>query len=850
MKNKTTHVLLVSLVCISALCVLVFSYLTLRMNRKDAEAIGEIGSIYMAGMSEQAAAHFGTAIELRLSQVGALVDSVPPQSTMDRSAIRVALSYNARARGFDHLALYAEDGTFEMLYGSQMEVADPEGFLGSLLDGEERMASGVDRIGEELVLMGIPAAYPMTDGGTSAALVAALPISYISDTLSLDSDNAMIYYIIIDRDGDFIVRDRDITDESYFQRVRDRYDSVEGMTGEQYIAELKDTMELGKNYTSEFTLEGERRHLYGTPLPYSEWYLLLFMPYGQLDQTVNGLSQAWGWGALMSCAFILIALLALFSWYFRLTRRQMRELEEARMAAEHANQAKSEFLSNMSHDIRTPMNGIVGMTAIASANLDNLPQVKNCLKKIALSSRHLLGLINDILDMSKIESGKLTLHMEQMSLQEAMQGIVNIVQPQVNAKKQRFDVYVYDIPNEHVYCDSIRLNQILLNLLGNAIKCTPEQGNICMALYEEHSPLGDEKVRVHLRVKDNGIGMSPEFKERIFESFSREDSTRVQKTEGAGLGMAITKYIVDAMDGTIEVDSTPGVGTEFHVTLDLEKAPVQESDMQLPPWQVLLVDDDELLCESAVATLNSIGCQVDWAPTGEDAVEKAVRRHSAGEDYPVILLDWKLPGIDGIEAARRLREICGDGPVILIITAADWSEVEEQAGVAGINGSIPKPLFRSTLYYSLRQYCGAPEEQEAPEEAGHADLTGRRVLLAEDNDLNWEIAQELLSELGLELERAEDGRICMDKFLANPPGWYDAILMDIRMPVMNGYEATEAIRALAREDAGTIPIIAMSADAFSEDVQHCLDCGMNAHTAKPIDVDEVARLLEKYISGK
>ena len=469
---------------------------------------------------------------------------------------------------------------------------------------------------------------------------------------------------------------------------------------------------------------------------------------------------------------------------------------------------------------------------------------RNCLKKISLSSRHLLGLINDILDMSKIESGKLTLHMEQMSLQETMQGIVNIVQPQVNAKNQRFDVYVYDIPTEHVFCDSIRLNQILLNLLGNAIKFTPEGGSISAVLYEEPSPVGAEHIRVHLRVKDTGIGMSAEFKKHIFESFSREDSSRVQKTEGAGLGMAITKYIVDALGGTIEVESELGVGTEFHVTLDLEKALVQEADMTLPPMDILLIDDDEMLCESAAGTLKSVGCRVDWVLSGESALERAQKyRAENGRDYPMILVDWRLPGIDGIETASRLRKIIDKDAVILLTTSADWTEVEEQAKAAGINGTIPKPLFRSTLYYGLRPYCLPDSEAPASEKTAAVELKGHRVLLAEDNDLNWEIAEELLSGLGLELERAENGKVCLDKFGESPEGYYDAILMDIRMPIMTGYEATRAIRALERPDAAAIPIIAMSADAFSDDVQRCLDSGMNGHLAKPIDLDEVAATL-------
>lgn len=845
MKEKTTRFLIGSIICISILCVLDFSYLTFRMSARNAEAIGELGAIYMAGISEQTATHFGTAIELRLTQVNTLVESVPPDGVMDQDSFRVALSYNARVRGFDHLALYARDGTFEMLYGAQIEADDPDVFFQSFLDGEEKMTTGRDESGARLVLMGIPSAYPMGQD-TSIALVAALPLSYISDTLSLGLDDTMIYYFIIDRNGDFIIRDSDITDESYFQRVRDRYDNAGQMSGEQYLAELEKAMRSGQNYTSEFTIEGERRHLYGTPLPSSEWYLLLFMPYGRLDQTVNALGRDWGVSGMLSCGLILAALLVVFSWYYRLSQKQIHALEEARCAAEKANRAKSEFLSNMSHDIRTPMNGIVGMTAIASANLDNPVQVQNCLKKIDLSSRHLLGLINDILDMSKIENGKLTLHPEPVSLQEILQGISNIIQPQINAKGQQFDVYLYNSLQEHVICDSVRMNQILLNLLGNAVKFTPEGGSITLTCYEEPSPKGSDLVRIHLLVKDTGIGMTAEFKETIFDSFSREDNRRVQKTEGSGLGMAITKYIIDAMQGTIEVESEPNRGTEFHVTLDLEKAAIPETEMTLPHWDILLADPDKRLCESMESSLRSMGCHPESALDAETALHLVRQRHLSGKDYRAVLLDRKLLGEDTLQIARTIRELCGPSCTLILLTGADRNEPDENETAAGISGIIARPLFRSTLYYGLKEFCGQEEQAESPISASATALVGKRLLLAEDNDLNWEIAEELLSELGLIVERAENGKICADLFRNSSIGQYQAILMDIRMPVMTGYEATEAIRAMDRPDAGTIPIIAMSADAFSDDVQHCLDSGMNAHIAKPVDMQELVRILEKY----
>ena len=574
------------------------------------------------------------------------------------------------------------------------------------------------------------------------------------------------------------------------------------------------------------------------------------MPYDELDTIVNGFTIRWTYLVFGACALVLLVLVLVFLKYFQMARQQMEELDQARKEAVRANKAKSEFLSNMSHDIRTPMNAIVGMTAIATANIDDSQQVQNCLKKISLSSRHLLGLINDVLDMSKIESGKLTLSVDQVSLREVLDSIVSIVQPQVRAKRQHFDVSIHDISTENVCCDSVRLNQILLNILGNAVKFTPDGGRIDVSMYEEPSDKGENFIRIHFTISDNGIGMTQEFKEHIFESFVREDSTRVRKTEGSGLGMAITKYIVDAMGGLIEVTSAPGEGTSFHVALDMEKAEIPEADMVLPNWAMLVVDDDRQLCESTAASLKSIGILADWTLDAESALEKVEAAHRRGDPYHIILLDWKLPGMDGLSAARELRRRYGENIPILLISAYDWSEIEEEARAAGVSGFISKPLFKSTLFYGLKPFMSSEGETIPDKKESHPDLTGCRILLAEDNELNWEIAEDLLTAEGLELDWAENGQICVEKFQASQPGHYDAILMDLRMPVMTGYQATEAIRKLERPDGKTIPIIAMTADAFAEDVQKCLDAGMNAHVAKPIDVRDVCRLLAKFIKGQ
>ena len=846
MKNKTIRLLTISLIAIAFVCVMVFTFLASFLGRKNTQMISEIGTIYMAGMNERIEMHFKSTIDTQLSQLESIVEEIPEENISDYALMEEDLKYSAEGRNFQYLALYSGDGDFEMITGEQVMLADPEPFWESMKKGDKKIAVGVDASANDIVLFGIRAELPMADGRKSIALVAGIPDEYIVRVLALEENDSLVYSHVIRRDGSFVIKSIATEKNSYFEQVRAIVDEEAGKSAETYVEELQSAMRERKRYSTVLHMEGSRSHLYCTSLPNSEWYLVTVMPYGAMDETVSHFSAIQVTSIFIGSGIILFGLLVVFILYLNLSRRQMEELEKAREEAVHATRAKSEFLSNMSHDIRTPMNAIVGMTAIAVANIDDKKQIQNCLKKITLSSKHLLGLINDVLDMSKIESGKLTLHIEQISLREVMDSIVNIVQPQIKEKKQHFSVHIRNVEAEDVYCDSVRLNQVLLNFLSNAIKFTPEGGYIEISLYEEPSPIGDTYVRVHIKVKDNGIGMSDEFKKTIFEAFTREDSKRVQKTEGTGLGMAITKYILDAMEGTVEVNSKQGEGTEFHVILDLEKVLVQEEEMILPDWHMLVVDDDEQLCESVIHALKDIGINAEWTLDGEAAVELVKERHKQQNDFQIILLDWKLPGMDGIETARSIRtQMGGDIPIILI-SAYDWNEIEHEAREAGITGFISKPLFKSTLFYGLRQFAETDNEIETQLSEKEIDLTGRKILLAEDNDLNWEIAEALLTERGLELEWAENGQICVDKFKRSPVGFYDAVLMDIRMPVMTGHEAAREIRALDREDAD-IPIIAMTADAFEEDIKRCMESGMNAHVAKPIDIREVERQLDKFI---
>ncbi|WP_295717536.1 response regulator [uncultured Oscillibacter sp.] len=852
MKQKNTRFLWISLISILALCVGVFVWITSYMVRESDKAINRVGEIYMQEMNHQLQLHFSSIINLQLSQVEGIIWRTPPESVPSyNEEMCEELATSAIARDFFYLALYSKDGDADVLYGDPVTILNEDTFLASLNQAEKKVTLGITESGERLLLLGVsvgyPASqgYPMRDGSHCTALVAGIPIEYINETMSLDIDDSLIYSHIIHKDGSFVMENADDTGGTYYDWLLRRC-TFENQTPEAAVSALEEAISRGEEYSTSLSVDGQRRHIYCSPLPNSEWYLVTVMLYGTLDEAVASLGYQHIYTALGGCAVIIAALLLIFYLYFRMSQQQLTRLEKAQREAERANQAKSEFLSNMSHDIRTPMNAIVGMTAIAASHIDQPAQVRDCLHKITLSSQHLLGLINDVLDMSKIESGKLTLNMDLLSLREVTENIVNIIQPQVKTKQQSFDIFIQNIQTEQVYCDGVRLNQVLLNLLSNALKFTPEGGSISMTLSQEDSPRGGDYVRTHFYVRDNGIGMSPEFQSRIFESFMREDNNRVQKIEGTGLGMTITKYIVDEMQGTIEVESEPNKGSEFHVVLDLEKAPCQEADMILPHWEMLVVDDDEQLCRSAVDALQEIGIQAEPALDGPTAIQMAAARHQAGRDYHIVLLDWKMPGMDGIETARQLRKTIGEEVPILLISAYDWSEVEKEARQAGISGFIAKPLFKSTLYYGLSRFAvSGGGTAETPAEI-LPDYTGRRILLAEDNDLNWEIANELLSVHGFTLDWAENGKICVDKFRASQPGFYDAVLMDLRMPVMNGYEAAEAIRSSGRADA-EIPIIAMTADAFSEDIQKCLACGMNAHVSKPIDIRELLRLLQKYL---
>ena len=525
-------------------------------------------------------------------------------------------------------------------------------------------------------------------------------------------------------------------------------------------------------------------------------------------------------------------------------------LASALAAAEHSNRAKTNFLNNMSHDIRTPMNAIIGFTSLAAAHIDNKEQVTNYLAKIQTSSQHLLSLINDVLDMSRIESGKMFIEEADANLASIMHDLKTIVQSDVAAKRLDFFIDTVDITDEEIVCDKLRLNQVLLNLLSNAVKFTEPGGFVSVRIAQKAgAPAGFADYE--FRVKDSGIGMSPDFVEHVFEAFERERSSTVSGIQGTGLGMAITKNIVDMMGGTIKVESELGKGTEFIVSLRFRTAknPVKHVPVpELSGLRALVADDDLHTCTSVVKMLTQIGMRADWTMYGAEAVHRAQFAIEQGDEYYAYIIDWLMPDMNGVECVRRIRSVVGDSKPIIILTAYDWSSIEEEAREAGVTAFCSKPLFLSELQTLLEKPFVHDEKKEPESEPVTDRFKGHRILLAEDNQLNQEIAVEILSPTGLTVDVAQNGREAVHMVEDAPAGTYDLVLMDVQMPIMDGYEATRCIRLIPDKRKSALPIYAVTANTFEEDKNRAAQAGMNGHISKPIDVAQLVKTLESVLS--
>lgn len=621
------------------------------------------------------------------------------------------------------------------------------------------------------------------------------------------------------------------------------------------VEQLKEALAEDRSGCAYATVQGTPCYVVYERLSINDWYAVMLVPAALAG---SGTTQFMRYIITFMTLSGLGIMLIIIS-YLVISQQEHREHDEQikaalkksaaamRKAAEaekSANDAKTNFLSSMSHDIRTPMNAIIGMTTLAGKHTEDPAYIKECLRKIALSSDYLLTLINDVLDISKVESGKITINPLVFSLAEMANNLTNIVRPQLTAKNHEFDIRIHAIRYENLIGDEVRINQIFTNLLTNAVKYTPDGGKIAVDLKEEE--LTDTTVLLTFAVSDNGIGMSEEYQKEMYSTFSRATDSRVNEIQGTGLGLSICKQMIDLMGGTIQCKSAVNEGTTFTVTLELEKAADTDETLTLPPIRLLLADDDDIFLESASQTLRDMGASVEVATSGSQAVELTRQMHEQGTDYPMVIVDWKMPDLDGVETIRKIRAMVGEKVPILLVSAYDWTQIEDAALLAGATGFLSKPFFRSSVHREITHFLEHTEPHPAETGNPASDLAGMRLLVAEDIELNYEIISDMLKMYGIETQQAENGQVCVDMINSAPEGSFDLILMDIQMPLMNGREAARIIRRSKRQWVRTIPIIAMTADAFAEDVQACLASGMDSHVAKPVDIKKLFYELRKY----
>ncbi len=677
---------------------------------------------------------------------------------------------------------------------------------------------------------------PENDTYQTAVLMRVIPISALEQKWVFPQTELVNAELsMIDADGKYILKGYNYKNSSFFEFYKS-YNQTDPESSE----ELFDRITSSTGSVQMINSHGQECILAYTPISStSGWTMLGLVPaYDLKVETRN-----WVLFGVVSAGLLILFLSDMFYVLY-----MNKHLQITARKAESANKAKTDFLSTMSHDIRTPMNAIIGLTALAEKNVGDVESTKESLRKISLAGNHLLTLINDILDISKVESGKLKLSPLTFSIVESVENLVNISQPMIKEKNIDFSFHINQFEKEYLYTDQLRLNQIFINILTNAIKYTEPGGSVTVDLNEAESTVPG-CVKLTYVVSDTGIGMSPEFMDDMYKPFSRQVDSRVNSIQGTGLGLAITKQMVDLIGGTIDCQSEHGKGTTFTVTLDIPVADRQRDDMQLEPIDVLIVDDDETMLQTAVDTLASLGASVEQANNGLEALGMIEHRHLSGRDYNVIIIDWKMPDIDGLETINRIRSDIDTGVPILLISAYDWSDIEDKAKAAGANGFVSKPLFRSTLYDKINDLIGKESASIEPED-DYSDLHGMKILVAEDNDINWEIISAMLAMFGIDTDRAENGRICVDMLSSAEEGSYDLIFMDVQMPEMNGLDATRTIRKLDIPWAASIPIVAMTADAFSENIVACMDAGMNGHIAKPVDMKLVIKEIRRIKEGR
>lgn len=807
------------------------------------KAVHSVSEFYLQELSVQIRKLLQNNLNNQIRQLQAAVNAIDARDLQDQAALQSHILRMQQANQFDFYGLVDEEGTVytgdkvftgisRLNFLIRPEFSEPDISIDQTL-GDRNM-----------VMVAVPVGDLYFDGKALTGGLIGINTCAVASRLALKNEDAQTFSNVILTDGSYVIR----TPQHYLPDNTNFFSALSARARfrEGYSArDMEEDIRAGRSGITAYYLSDFLHYTYYAPVEGTDWYIATTILYDTISRDVESVRSTITRSSMIQLGLVLAVVLGVFLVYF-CQRRRNELLRLEKVQAEESSKAKSQFLASMSHDIRTPMNAIIGFTDLALRNEEEPCLVHEYLTKINLSGNHLLSLINDVLDMSRIESGKMYLENAPCSLAEIFQELNTIVQGQVWAKQQTLYMDAVNVVNEEVCCDRLRLNQILLNLLSNAIKFTPAGGRISVLVTQkEEAPEGYGSYE--FRVKDNGIGMTAEFAARVFEPFERERTAAVSHIQGTGLGMSIAKNIVDLMKGTIRVETAPDEGTEYIVSLNLA---LQDGESTAPclaglkGMRALVVDEDFTACDSTARMLVQTGMEAEWTLSGREAVHRAKQALERGRGYQAFIVNWQLPDMTGIEAVRQLRAFAGKENPILIMAAYDWAGVEEDAGEAGVTGFCRKPMFLSDLRRALVQTAGEKGSGQGQQRKEAApDLKGKRILLAEDNEFNREIAMEILLEYGFQAEEAENGQAAVEKLRESAPGYYDLVLMDIQMPVMDGYEAAREIRRLENSALADIPILAMTANVFEEDKREALASGMNGHIAKPV---HIGRLLEAF----